>query len=64
MLEESVKEACNSILCSSFGLVGKLVGIQLWVDDWEDGVQYQFLKAFCYYGGKCYWSVMISWGQG
>ncbi len=40
MLEKSVEEACNSILCPSFSLVGKLVRVQPWADDWENDVQY------------------------
>ncbi len=34
MLEKSVEEVCNSILCSSFSLIGKLVRIQPWANKW------------------------------
>ena len=42
MLEEGVEETCHSILRPSPGLVGKLVAVQLWADNWEEG-----------YHGKC-----------
>lgn len=29
-----------------FGPISKLVDVQLWSDDWQDGVQNQFFQAF------------------
>lgn len=64
MLKWSVKEACYSILCSSLGLESKVVRVQLWSDSLENGVQYQFLKTFSYYGDECYWSIIQFRGAG
>ncbi len=39
MLEKNMEEASNSILCSSFSLIGKLIRVQPWTDDWKNDVQ-------------------------
>lgn len=49
MLEEGVKEACHSTLSPSLGSIGKLVGVQMWSDNWEYGVANQFFQVFHYY---------------
>ena len=60
VLKKGMEQACNSILRPPLFLVCKLVWVQLWADDWEDGIQHQFLQALSDYGGECYWSVVIS----
>lgn len=49
VLQEEVQQT-YSILCAPLNLVGKLEGVQLWVDSWQDGVQQQLLQAFHDYG--------------
>lgn len=46
VLKKEMQQAGYSILCASLSLIGKLEGVQLWVDNWQDGVQQQFLQAF------------------
>lgn len=59
VLKEEVEKACPSILCPPFGLVGKLVRVQLWPDDWMKDGQHQFFQTFHEYGCKCDWPVMV-----
>lgn len=37
--------AYHSMLSPSFGLIGKLLGVQLWSDNWDDDVKHQFFQA-------------------
>ena len=58
VLKKGMEQACNSILRHPLLLVCKLVWVQLWAADWENGIQHQFLQALSDYGGECYWSVV------
>ncbi|KAK2868546.1 hypothetical protein Q7C36_000417 [Tachysurus vachellii] len=35
-----------SVPCASFSLIGKLEGVQFWIDSWQDRFQQQLLQAF------------------
>lgn len=59
MLEKGMEETFNSILCLPLLLICELVWVQVCADNWENGIQHQFLQALCNYGGECYWMVVI-----
>ena len=58
-----LKEASRCILCPCFGLVTKLVGIQLWADNWEDGIQYQYRSVVIQFRGKRFPGMVAVWSD-
>lgn len=56
---EEVEVACHSILCSSPGLAGKLIYVNLQIDKRGQSFEDELFQAFHYYGGKCNWARVV-----